>query len=95
MLRHINRFSGEENYASGGVISQEEKALVLKCTHVNGTGDWPSPAEPSGKAEPLQPSPAKMKGAHFPLKSVLDVWGERSPALAGTRTHTPGQCHWN
>lgn len=33
MLRHINCISGEETYVSAGVISEEEKALELKCTH--------------------------------------------------------------
>lgn len=43
MLRHINCISGEENYASGGVISEDEEALELKCTHVS-TQAWPIPS---------------------------------------------------
>lgn len=77
MLRHINCIRGEENYASGGVIAEEEKALELKCTHEHThSGLGPSPAEPNWEAGPLQPSSGWEKGAHFPFKSALDV-GER------------------
>lgn len=76
MLRHINCISREENYASGGVSSEDTE---LKCTYVSTLGAWPL-------SRPLQ---AGMKGAHFPSMSVPGCGGDGSPALtaACTRTH--------
>lgn len=87
MLRHINCISGEENYASGGAISEEEKALELKCTHVRAhTGLAHLQQSPEGRQSLSSPLQAEIKGTHVPLKSVLDE-GERDLLHWQARAH--------